>query len=168
VSPQTRILIGGGAAAALCALLFLAWRQMPWWAFIGVSAAGAVPVLWGLWPLLAELEWIQPLVPLPQVARLLHRATRRSEIADFAESIQEPSEVLNWYALWAFKRGLPIYGKKNGTDVLALVPATLVGSVKFDNAAQIIHGTMVSQPLYTDLAVRRRDLRTHWHLVTRV
>jgi xanthosine utilization system XapX-like protein len=160
---QTRIGIGATAALGIIGIVFpmIAWQiAYPLIAMCGIVA------IWGLWPLVPWTFQVGlPLgyTPLDRAAAKLYGQMQGTAAAEFAQrSSNSPSEILNWFAYWMVLKGIRAFGKMPPSPLIQEIPrAEIESRLHFNDGAKVLTDNYKSDPLFTNLVVKRRDLFSH-------
>jgi hypothetical protein len=137
--------------------------MITWWYAGPLMTVCGMIAIWGLWPL---VDWIfqvgLPLgyVPMDRTAAKLYGQMQGTAAAEFARrSGNSPSEILNWFAYWMVLKGIRVFGKTPPSPLIQEIPRSKIESgLHFDGGAEILIDNYKSDPVFTDLAVRRYDL----------
>jgi len=160
---QTRI--GIGAAAALC-IIGIVFPMITWWIACPLAAICGTVAIWGLWPLVPWAFQIGlPLgySPLDRAAAKLYGQMLGTAAAEFAQhSSTSPSEIINWFAYWMVLKGIRVFGKKPPSPLLQKIPRVEIESrLHFNDGAKVLIDHYKSDPIFTNLVVKRSDLFSH-------
>jgi hypothetical protein len=122
-------------------------------------------VLWaaGLWlPVLLGWASGRRLIPLQDAARIAYEETRGNLVGHVAESIMEQPERVLGYYMQALKKHALLFGKRPPSQQMEAIDSREIkgsGVDRLEQSAVIYRFGREGRPLYTDVAVRRKDLR---------
>jgi hypothetical protein len=139
----------------LAALLF--WGGL-------VLIAAMLLILLGHWlPGIMRTLFATGCVPLPDAAAALYAASLGQPIAHLAErshgDTTTPDDISTWYAYWITERGVTIYGRRPPSTIAQPISAEDLDALIFGDGASMLWRSGAPQPVYTDLEIRRTDLR---------
>jgi hypothetical protein len=154
---QTRI--GSGAAAAFC-IVGIVFPMITWWIAVPLMAICGIIAIWGLSPLVPSIFQIGlpfGYAPLDHAAAKLYGQMQGTAAAEFAQrSSNSPSEILNWFAYWMVLKGIRVFGRMPPSPVMQEIPGAEIKSrLHFNDGARVLIDNCKSDPIFTNLAVKR-------------
>jgi hypothetical protein len=122
---------------------------------------GCSMFLWGLQPWLAQLKLMTSKLPLQEAARRMLDAAKGSVLESAARRQGlAPNGPLCYLATYAFLDEIPIYGKQIPATELRPLPTDLLFAHQFADNANAVEDNYSHDVAYTDLMMKRSDLRT--------
>lgn len=159
----TRIGLGGTAVFTLAGL---AAPFVTWWVSGPTMFVFALVGVWGFWPLANGLfdghtDWPFGLIPIQTAALRVYEAAERDRANLMAAKVSNPEVMLTQFKYMMLNdKTVEILGKQPpSTQRLPISRANLSAVYPVDGLSQLNYKTPYDRVAYTDVAIRRRDLR---------